>query len=335
MRSVAKGCSLALAAGLAGALATLAPRGAAAAGSPLDPSIIYNYGENETTRSLGMGGALRALGNGTSAIYLNPAAMVETRVYHLEAFAQITPETGRQVYGGTVVDSVTGRLAGSISVVGALMDPDGLDRSAIDVRLGLAYPISERFFIGLGGRYAKITQSGIGPLGDSKVSGGLKDPEGGRYAIVNTVTFDAGLIVKPTDSVYLAAVGQNLTYPNNGLLPTTVGGGIGYGNENLSLEADGLADLNSWGKPKARLMVGGEYLLINHIPLRLGYRFDQGANLHTLSTGLGYIGNEFSIEASVKRILADQTRGSTTMVFSVAYFFESSGLTRTPTADLQ
>src|SRR6185436_14897843 len=100
--------------GLAASL-LLAPLTASADPDPLHPTrlppqVIYNYGENETTRSAAMGGALRALGNGTSAVFVNPSAMVETRVYHLGAFAQITPETGRQIYGGTVVDSVTGRL---------------------------------------------------------------------------------------------------------------------------------------------------------------------------------------------------------------------------------
>ena len=144
-----------------------------------------------------------------------------------------------------------------------------------------------------------------------------------RFSFVNALTFDVGVIARLGDNVYLAAVGQNLTYPNNGLLPTTVGGGLGFGNANLSIEGDGIADLTSWGKPTARLMVGGEYLVADHVPIRLGYRFDQGAKLHTLSAGLGYISLEFSIEGTVKRTLSEP--GVTTMIFSVAYFLESSG----------
>src|SRR4051794_32105113 len=78
------------------------PAAASADPDPLDPTrlppqVIYNYGENETTRSAAMGGALRALGSGTSAVLLNPAAMLETRVYHSGAVLQFTPETGRLV----------------------------------------------------------------------------------------------------------------------------------------------------------------------------------------------------------------------------------------------
>jgi hypothetical protein len=280
-----------------------------------------------------MGGALRALGNGTSALFLNPADMVETRVYHLQAIAQVSPETGRQVYGGTIVDSVTGRLAGGLSVLGGFVDPDGLNRSSIDVRLGLAFPITEKLFLGASGRYAKVTQGGTGPFGADPIAGGLVDPAGGRYAFVSALTFDAGLTLKPTDNFYIGVSGQNLTYPNNSILPTLVGGGIGFGNEDLSLEADALADLTSWNKTTARFMVGGEYLAGDHVPLRLGYRFDQGAKMHWLSAGLGYVMNEFSLEASVKRSVSNP--GVTSMSFGIAYHLESSGLTRQATPDLQ
>ena len=80
-------------------------------------------------------------------------------------------------------------------------------------------------------------------------------------------------------------------------------------------------------------MLGGEYLVADHVPIRLGYRFDQGAKLHTLSAGLGYISPEFSIEGTVKRSLSQP--GVTTMIFSVAYFLESSGLTRVQTSDIE
>src|SRR3954471_11450926 len=112
--------------GLAAAL-LLTPLTVSADPDPLDPSrlppqVIYNYGENDTTRSAAMGGALRALGGGTSGGLLNPASMAETRVYRVNATAQFTPETGRQMYGTTVVDSVTSKLAGGVAVAGGYMD---------------------------------------------------------------------------------------------------------------------------------------------------------------------------------------------------------------------
>lgn len=314
--------------------ALLAPRPAAADASPLDPNIVYNYGENETPRSAAMGGALRAMGSGTTAVFLNPAALPEVRLYHIQALAQVTPETGRQVYGGTIVDSVTSRLAGSFSILGGFMDPSGIDRSFLDMRLGLAFAIGDKFMLGFGGRYLKVSQSGLGPFGLSQVSGGLidagADREAGkppdRVALMNTLTWDAGIVVRPTESLFIAAVGQNLTWTKSGLMPLTIGGGIGYSGGGFSIEGDGIADITSWSKPTARLGLGAEYVVASVIPIRAGYKFDQGAKLHTLSLGTGYVGPIFSIEGTVKRTISDP--GETMMIFSIAYHLESSGLTK-------
>src|ERR1700743_3605436 len=103
MRPVTKPHASMFAAGLwvgLSLLALLTPARALAQ-SKLDPQVSYNYGENETPRSAAMGGALRAMGSGASAVYLNPAALPETRVYHITALAQVAPETDRQIYGGT------------------------------------------------------------------------------------------------------------------------------------------------------------------------------------------------------------------------------------------
>jgi hypothetical protein len=245
--------------------------------------------------------------------------------------AQVTPETDRQVYGGTVVDSVTSRLCGSFSFLGGWADPTGVDRSFLDMRLALAFPITERFIVGLGGRYLKLTQSGLGAFGLSAVSGGLTDPGStttprGRLPMINAVTWDAGMVIKPTDSIYIAVVGQNLTYTKNGLLPLTVGGGLGYGSESFSIEADAIADIGSWDKPTARVGAGAEYVIAGMVPLRAGYRFDQGGKLHTVSLGTGYVHPIFSIEATVKRTISSP--GATTMIFSIAYHLDSSGLTK-------
>jgi hypothetical protein len=338
MRSVSKALALALAAGVGAGLALAPGRAAAADPSPLDASIIGNYGEGETPRSAAMGGANRALGYGTSAVFLNPAALAETRVYHIDAMSEITPETRRWVVGGVVADSVTSRLAGSFSILGTpiAMDPGGIKRSFLDMRLALAFPITDRFIVGLTGRYLKVTQSGnalptFGFGANDKVSGGLVDGSSDstpkdRFALVNGFTLDAGLIIKPTDSLYIAAVGQNLTYANNGFMPLTVGGGIGYGGDAFSIEVDGLADVSSWMKPTARIMAGAEYKVVGIVPIRAGYRYDQGAKLSTLSLGTGYLGDVFSVEAAVKRTLSNP--GATTIFFSVSYFLDSSGLTK-------
>lgn len=306
-----------------GTVLSMAQRSAAQSALPVP--LRTNEAENETARSAAMGGALRAWGYGTTALFLNPANLVETQAYHIEGIAQLTPEAARQSYGGVIMDSITNKLAGGVSVVGSFVDPDGLDRTSLDIRVGLAYPLTDRFLIGLAGRYMRATQLGVGPFGDSKISGGLVEGEG-RSPFVSIPTFDAGFTIKATEGLAISGVGQNLTFLNNGVLPTTVGGGIAFSAGGFTIEGDGIADLHSWGKPTARAMAGAEYIIGERFPIRAGYRYDQGAAQHQVSLGFGYITREFSVEAAVRRAIDE--RGPTTVVISLAYFLESSGLVK-------
>lgn len=297
------------------------------------PPVAYAYGENETPRSLAMGGALRALGNGTTAIFLNPANMPLTRLYHIEANGQFTPEAVRALGSVTAVDSITSstRVAGGASFTGGLIDPKGLDRLFTDVRSSIAYPFGDRFYVGVGLRYLRMIQDGYGLLDNSAtktyspVSGGLLDSAGQRQPFVDTLTFDAGATVRLGESLHIGVVGQNLTHPGNTLLPTTVGGGIGYGTKDFSLEADAVVDFDSWTAVTTRVMAGGEYLVANKVPIRLGYRYDQGAQVHSVSGGLGYVSPEMSAEIAVRRTLST-TVSSTMIGLSLTYHLESSSL---------
>jgi opacity protein-like surface antigen len=313
-----------------GALATQSVAREAAAQSELPAQFAYNYGETDTARSGGMSGALRAAGSAETAIFLNPANMGLSRIYHIDAIGQFTPEAGRHLYGGTIVDS-TRRLAGGFGLIGGFQDGDGIDRSHIDVNAALSFAASDAFHIGLSGRYLSLQQEGRGVLGQSRASGGLVDPDdpAGRLGLVNAFTFGAGLTLVPVEGLHIGVSGQNLSYPNHGLLPTMVGGGIGYGTRDFTIEADGVADFSSWSEISPRVMVGGEYLLIDAIPLRLGYRFDNmsGSQLdpsHQLSGGVGYTDPRFALAASVRRTLVGPS--ATMIIAQLSLFLESFGL---------
>ena len=307
------------------------PQPAAAEPSELPPQFAYNYGETDTPRSAAMGGALRALGSGTTAPFLNAANMGLTRAYHIQALGQFTPEAARQNYGGAIIDS-TRRFSGGVTVVGGFMDPDGIDRSHLDLRIPLAFAISDAVHVGMSGRYLMLDQEGLGPLGDSLASGGLYDPEdtpNGREALVNTVTFDAGLTIAATEGLHISVAGHNLSYPDNGLLPTLLGGGIGYGTDDFSIEVDGVADFNSYNEVSPRVMAGGEYLVANQVPIRLGYRFDLLAGSgesqsHAICAGAGYLDPRFGVEVGVRRTLAGPS--ATTIVVGFSFYLESLGI---------
>jgi opacity protein-like surface antigen len=305
--------------------------------SPLVPEIGFNGGEIDTGRSMAMGGATRALGNAVTGLYSNPANIALTHVYHLQGLAQIWPEARRQTYGASAVDSVSGRLAGAIGAHYGVLDADGVDRKWTDVRVAVAFPISDKFYAGITAKYLKLKDNGVPRSGyglrNSYAWSGLAD-----YPTVEGFTFDAGITVTPTNGLFIGVIGTNLTKPDNGFRPLTFGGGIGYGNNDITAEVDVVADFTTYtgadgsSRTAMRGMAGFEYLAADHFPLRVGYRYDVQPATHAISAGVGYIDPQFSVELGFRRtITGKEPYGPvTSIVIDLQYFLESSGMTRTP-----
>jgi hypothetical protein len=309
--------------------------GARAERSDIVPEVGYNYGEIETGRSAAMGGAMRALGNAVTGLYSNPANIALTRVYHLQGLAQIWPEARRQTYGASAVDSVTGRLSGALGAHYGVLDPDGVNRKWTDVRLALGFPVSERFYAGITGKYLTLRDAGVPRPGyglpHSYASGGLGDS-----AIVDGFTFDAGITIKPTNSIFIGLVGTNLTNPGHGFQPLMLGGAVGFGNNDITVEVDVVADFTTYTsangstRTNMRAMGGFEYLAADHFPLRVGYRYDAEPSVHAVSAGVGYIDPQFSVDLAVRRTVVgkDPFGPVTTVVVDLQYFLQSTGVTR-------
>lgn len=276
-------------------------------------------GEVQHPRSIALGGATQVWGGSTTAVFVNPANLPLYRVYHLEGLAAFGPEARRQSYGGAVVDSATSRLAGGFGGTWSQMDPDGIRRQWTDLRLALAYPLGDRFHLGVTGRYLRINQGVTrGPFGASLASDGQPSEP-----IVNEFTFDAGAAVAVTEQLRVAVSGRNLTAPGTATMPTAVAGGVGWSNGTVMVEADGMADFTTYSGTRARFMLGGEVLLADHIPLRLGYRYDAGIKSNSLGVGAGYVDKRFSIELGGRRdITADNPA---TMIAVGLRFFIDSG----------
>jgi hypothetical protein len=292
--------------------------------SDLPPEVGYNYNEIETGRVAGKNGADRALGSSVSALFQNPANMAVSRVYHLAALLQLWPEASRQTYGIGAVDSVgsSARVAGGLGATWTRQDPDGVDRTATDLRFAMAFPFSDKFFAGAGGRFLWLTQDGDGPLGPSYASGGLDGEQ-----ILKSFTLDLGATLRPGSGLSLSVVGNNLNSPDHAFQPLTLGGGIGVAYKNFGIEADAVGDFVTWDDTKLRAMLGADLLFADHVAVRGGYRFDQGAESHSGSLGLGYISKEFSVDGAVRRVLVGDA--VTAIVISFSYHLESTGLTPT------
>jgi opacity protein-like surface antigen len=292
--------------------------------SELPPEVGYNYDEIETARIAGKNGANRALGNSVNALFDNPANMASARVYHAAALVQIWPEASRQSYGLAAVDSVgsSARVAGGLGATWTRQDPDGVDRTATDLRFALAFPFSDKLFAGAGGRFMWLTENGNGPLGQSYASGGLRNEQ-----ILKSFSVDLGLTLKPGGGLAVALVGNNLNGADNGYQPLTLGGGIGFARGNFAIEADVVSDLVTWNENTLRAMLGAEVLFGDHVLARGGYRFDQGAESHSAALGLGYIDKVFGADIGLRRVLVGDA--VTAVVLSFTYHVDSSGLTPT------
>ncbi len=284
----------------------------------------YDLGEIQSPRALGMGGAQVAMGSSTAALYLNPANLALTRVYHFEAEGSYSPQARRESVGGAVADSSSSALRGGFAGTYNKMDPDGIDRTWTDLRLALAYAFSDRIAFGATGRYLRTTQADdAGPFGASLASGGTA-----TGPVFNNFTFDAGLTAMPVDGLHIGVVGKNLTNPGIALAPTTVTGAIGYQNGMFAVETDLLTDFTTWNEAKERIMVGGEIFLANHVPLRLGYRYDDGMRVHSISGGVGYIDKQFSAEFGLRQdVVGDHP--ATMMALALRYFYETAGASST------
>lgn len=286
------------------------------------PAVGYNRSAVETARSAALGGGLRAFSNSIEALHSNPANMGVTRVYHVGGLAQFWSREELRSFGVAVVDSLSSRsrLAGGISVSWLLQDPEGLDRKARDIRGGLAFPLTDKLLVGVTGRYIDLSQNGYprGVLPPSKAAGGLS---GG--SILEDITFDVGVTLRPTPQLRLAFVGSNLTDPGHSLLPVIVGGGAGFGTNDFTLESDLSVDFDTYDTP-AYLATGGiEVLAANQYPLRVGYRWDEGLAVHAVSAGAGFVAREFSFDFGYRQILG--AAKSRALFFSIKYHVESSG----------
>jgi hypothetical protein len=240
------------------------------------------------------------------------------RTYHFEALASVAPEARRQSYGGAVVDS-SGRFSGGFGGTWTSLDPDGINRQWVDLRWALAIGLADKLGFGIGGRYLRVTQDiGHGPFGPSPVSDG--SPHG---PVLSEPTIDLGLTFAPIPALRFGVVGKNLTNPQTSLMPTTLAGAVGltFGGV-FSAEADTLVDFTTWSnKARPRLSIGAELLLLDHLAVRLGYRFDAGQRTHALGWGLGWIDKKFSVELSARRDLAADAP-MTVIVLAARYFFD-------------
>ena len=300
---VAFGCALAL--GSPAAAQVAAPD--AAREVPPSASRTPVADDYETARTMAMGLGARASATSTSGVAQNAAGMSIGRHYHIETAVTYLPQAGRFSTGGALSDSYSGPV--NMGVNFRYLHGNGEDgHGGYDGRIALGLPLGDHFAIGATGRYMSFWQEGQDNA----------DP----YA--EHITLDASIRVTPIPGLHFAALGYNLIDVGSPLVPLQVGGSASYTIDNaFTLAFDGLADLTTFQyedgsiRPEALLSGSAEYFT-GEVPIRAGYIYDTGRDVHYVTAGAGWMNESLGIDIAWRQ----QVTGNldTTLLASFRYF---------------
>jgi hypothetical protein len=273
---------------------------AAAAGAQDRPDTT------DTARGVAMGTGSRASAAGTSALAYNAANLALARLYHVESGLAYDPRAGRFGLVAAIVDSTTSAVAAGLSFRG-IVGGDEAGFSGYDGRLALGFALSEAVSLGVTGRYLSVDRVG-------------QHPEGTSRRLARGFTLDASLRITPLPGLHLAALATNVLDLESPIAPLQVGGAASYTfGGALTVAADVLVDL-SRGVGGAPLTVGGgvEWLTGGHVPLRVGYAWDELRRLHMITGGLGYVDQKVGLDVSLRQ---DVSGGRDTQLFASFRYF--------------
>ena len=258
----------------------------------------------EGARSLAMGGALRAAAVSTPSLYLNPAALASGQLYHVETAYQYDAASTGHLANAAIVDS-TNAIAAGLGALYHVSDVDDLDRTAYDLRLGLAVPFARTFSLGGTIKYLHLSQEG----------------NDGEQTLLDDFTVDAGALLRLGDLLSIGASGYNLTNLDTPEAPLKVGFGAAVSLLGVAvIDGDVVLDLTTYEQTEARYALGAEYFAANRYPLRIGYAYDAGADAQFLSGGLGYVDQRFAADASLRQQVTNGS--STTLTVALRFFLQ-------------
>lgn len=259
----------------------------------------------ETARGIGLGTGLRASAVSTSALAYSPAALALGRVYHVEGVVDYMPGFNTVALGANVVDSSTSKLGAGIGLRGFISGDGGFD--GLDGRLGLAFPISDLFAVGMTGRYIDLHTE-------------IEDADGEPVTVelAEGFTLDASLRLVPSPGLQIDVYALNFVDLNSLYVPVVMGTSFAIGaSRNMSFGVDVLTDMTSYQDPKVTVGGGAEYLA-RGVPVRVGYLFDQARKIHAMTAGMGYADPRIGLDISLRQQVSggDETR----IIAAMRYF---------------
>jgi hypothetical protein len=289
----------------------------------------------EGARSLAMGGALRAAAASEAGIFLNPAGLSLTKAYSVQALFNYRPQDNATAVGVAITDSVTNKAGVAAGLYYTFLnatpkftlDPTvgslTYTRRGHEAGLALAYPLAERFILGLTNKYVY--------LNSTNEAGNLPGARSHGY------TMDVGFVLRFSDAINFGAVGQNVVPAKTWETPPTLGFGLALAAlQALVLDVDVVVRwLDYRDDQKMRTLVnvkaGGEYFVGNKFPVRLGYSWDVPYRSLAVRTdvkgesffhaGLGFMSTQFGIEAGVRQQLSGSDK-ETLLGFALKLFVQ-------------
>ena len=274
-------------------------------------------------RALALGEAYRANATGNDAIYLNPAGIVLLPRFATELHYKIDLDEEEHQLDLSVVDSKRSDVAAGIGYTfdgSQFTKRTSLQHTAT---LAVAYPFFERMLnVGAGLKYVNVSDAILG-----------------NY--LNALSADVGVLAALPFGVSLGGVGYNLIPIRSARVPLSAGFGASidlgplsaliFGGEpaldgamsagglpvsrgfapqgplsGLTLEVDWYMRFLTLYGIQSRVSTGLEYLLLDVVPLRAGYLFDEGGGPdgsgdHVVSVGAGFIIPYFGLDVAYQQ----------------------------------
>lgn len=271
-----------------------------------DPSNVPSEDTLETTYGLAMGSGARAGAIGTSALAYNTSNMAAVPAYHVEAFSQIVP--GSKSNGGTywtigssVADSTTSKKIAMGTSFRGVFSGEGRRYSGWDWRSGIGVQAIPQLGIGIGFRWGRLGSDWSSePCPSDSESCPVRV---GPY--FDGITIDASMTITPIPWLKLSGLGYNLVKTYSSLAPQMAGGSVSLTPiESFTMGGDVLVDLTTFQKNEIIAGGGLSYVAGEMVPLRFGYRRDNGRNLNQITAGAGFnkgkIGAEMALRQDIR-----------------------------------
>lgn len=230
-------------------------------------------------RNVGMGGAYRAMGYGAEVVGGNPAAMSLYKRYQTEVSGSWDVPNGFGLGTVALADSTTEVAAG---IAYDFVTYGSLDRRYAHLTtFALATALSESLHVGISARHQIITGA----------------------TNTNSITMNAGLVIKPVEWLCLGVSGHNLIANyNRDLTRYFVASASAMFLGQLSPAFDLRADFNQ-AAPRFAYHGGVEWLLDKTWPLRVGFERDDIRGHQFVSGGLGYFDGGSGVDFAYRQEL--------------------------------